>query len=214
MKKIRSKADQSRATIEKLLAVAKNEFSQKGYAATSTEQIVKLAGVTRGALYHHFKDKRDLFLAVFIKAQGEIGQRIEQGATSTTDLWEQLVLGCRAFLQACSDPVLQQIVVIDAPSVLDWYTYRQVDETLPDSGLALLKNCLAELVKNQRIRPLPVDALAHLLSGAMDESAVWIAHCPDPQKALSEAQTALEALIESLQVASGQPRTNADEGIQ
>ena len=199
-KKTKSKADQSRATIGKLLLVAQAEFSQKGYAAASTEQIVKLAGVTRGALYHHFKDKRDLFLAVFIEAQREIGRRIEQRADATTDLWSQLVNGCRAFLEACSDPVLQQIVVIDAPSVLDWHTYRQVDDTLPDSGLALLKACLASLVDHRLIRPLPVNALAHLLSGAMDEAAVWIAHCADSQKALSQAQTSLEVLLDSLRI--------------
>ena len=76
---------------------------------------VRLAVVTRGALYHHFKNKQDLFLAVFKEAQHEIGRRIEARADAESDLWRQLIVGCRAFLEACSDPVLQQIVVIDAP---------------------------------------------------------------------------------------------------
>ncbi len=197
-RKKRTKADQSKATIDTMLGVAKKEFSRKGYAAASTERIVQQAGVTRGALYHHFKDKKDLFLAVFTKAQEEIGRRIEQHAALKIDLWDQLVYGCRAFLEACSDPELQQIVVIDAPSVLNWNTYRQVDNTLPASGLVLLKACLTDLLTEKRIRPVPVEALAHLLSGAMDESAVWIAHHPDPETALSQAQMALDILLQSL----------------
>jgi AcrR family transcriptional regulator len=195
-----TKAGQSRATIARLLSVAKNEFSQKGYAAASTKEIVALAGVTRGALYHHFKNKQDLFLAVFEEAQREIGRRIDQSTASTPNLWDQLVIGCRAFLKACSDPDLQQIVVIDAPAVLDWNTYRQVDATLPGSGLSLLKESLETLIKSRLIKPLPVDALAHLLSGAMDESAIWIAHEPDSPKALIQAQTTLETLLESLRI--------------
>ena len=196
--KITTKAEQSKTTIGKLIAIATREFSRKGYAAASTEDIVRLAGVTRGALYHHFKNKQDLFLAVFKEAQREIGRRIEAHAEMESDLWRQLIAGCRAFLEASSDPVLQKIVVIDAPSVLDWRVYREVDATMPGSGLSLLKECLAELIHAKIIRPLPVEALAHLLSGAMDEAAVWIAQSPDSKKAQKEAQSALETLLSSL----------------
>ena len=195
-----TKAGQSQATIARLIKVSTREFSQKGYAAASTEEIVRLAGVTRGALYHHFKNKQDLFLAVFKEAQREIGRRIEAQTEAESDLWRQLILGCRAFLEACSDPVLQQIVVIDAPSVLNWSDYREVDATLPGSGLSLLKECLMELIQNGVIRPLPVEALAHLLSGAMDEAAVWIAQSPNSKKALKESQSTLETLLTSLRL--------------
>lgn len=197
-----TKVEQSKATIGKLVAVGTREFSQKGYAAASTEEIVRLAGVTRGALYHHFKNKQDLFLAVFKEAQREIGRRIEARAEAESDLWRQLIVGCRAFLEACSDPVLQPIVVIDAPSVLKWSVYREVDATLPGSGLSLLKECLRELIIAKIIRPLSVDALAHLLSGAMDEAAVWIAQSTDSKKSLKEAQGTLETLLASLRLDS------------
>ena len=197
-----TKAEQSKTTIGKLIAVATREFSQKGYAAASTEEIVRLAGVTRGALYHHFKNKQDLFLAVFKEAQREIGRRIEVQAEAESDLWRRLIVGCRAFLEASLDPVLQQIVVIDAPSVLDWRSYREVDATLPGSGLSLLKECLKELIQTKVIRPLPVEALAHLLSGAMDEAAVWIAQAPDSKKALKEVQRTLETLLTPLRLSS------------
>ena len=195
-----TKKEQSAATIKRLLEEALLEFSQQGYARASTETIVKKAGVTRGALYHHFTNKKDLFYAVFREAQLEIGRRIESQADAVEDLWEGLISGCNAFLKACADPQLQQIVVIDAPAVLDWNAYRAVDEDLPGSGLALLKQCLQELLDNRMIKPLAVDALAHLLSGAMDESAVWIAQSGNPRKALADAQHALGMLLESLKV--------------
>ena len=193
-----TKKEQSAATIKRLLSVAMQEFSRKGYAAASTEAIVKKARVTRGALYHHFKGKKDLFYAVFKEAQMEIGNRIEADADAAQDLWGGLISGCNAFLKACSDPALQQIVVIDAPAVLAWNTYRSVDEHLPGSGLSLLKACLQDLLDQKMIKPIAVDALAHLLSGAMDEAAVWIAQSGNPSRALSDAQQVLGTLLESL----------------
>ena len=196
----KTKADQSRATIERLIDVAMAEFSQKGYANASTETIVRKAGVTRGALYHHFKGKKDLFYAVFQAAQREIGRRIEAHADAVEDPWDQLVAGCRAFLQAFTDPALQQIVVIDAPAVLDWNSYREVDETMPGSGFSLLKEGLQELMDHKLIKPLSKDAVAHLLSGAMDEAAVWIAKSRNHKRALAEAQQALETLLAGIKV--------------
>ncbi len=193
-----SKKAQSAATIKRLLTVAMREFSQKGYAGASTEAIVKEARVTRGALYHHFKGKKDLFYAVFKEAQLQIGNRIEAVADAADDLWDGLISGCNAFLKACSDPALQQVVVIDAPSVLDWNAYRSVDENLPGSGLSLLKECLRDLVDQDMIKPISVDALAHLLSGAMDEAAVWIAQSRNPSLALPQAQQTLRRLLEGL----------------
>ena len=193
-----TKAQQSQATIELLTNTAYEEFSQRGYADSATETIVRKAGVTRGALYHHFKGKKDLFYAVFQKAQREIGKRIEERADAVDDPWDQLVSGCRAFLQACTEPGLQQIVVIDAPAVLDWNAYREVDATMADSGFLLLREGLQELIDQKLIKQLSTDALAHLLSGAMDEVAVWIAKCDDIERALTVAQQALESLLVGL----------------
>ena len=199
-KKKTTKAAQSRATIEQLIIAATEEFSQRGYADASTETIVRKAGVTRGALYHHFNGKKDLFYAVFQAAQREIGRRIEDRADAADDPWGQLVAGCRAFLQACTEPALQQIVVIDAPAVLGWNAYREVDETMPGSGFSLLQEGLQELIDLKLMKPLSIGAVAHLLSGAMDEAAVWIARCDDNERALAQAQQALESLLDGLLV--------------
>ncbi|MCG8683276.1 MAG: TetR/AcrR family transcriptional regulator [Desulfobacterales bacterium] len=193
-----TKAAQKKATIKKLIEIATDEFSKKGYSGASTERIVQKAGLTRGALYHHFKNKLGLFLSVYEYAQEEIGQRVEAAADKTDDLWEQLVLGCRAFLKASSDPVLQQIVVIDGPAVLKWETVRQVDANMDEGSLALLKECLSDLVESGIMVDIHIDALAHLLSGAMDEAAVWIAQSDNPDIALDNAQTSLEKLLSSL----------------
>lgn len=201
-KKGMAKEAQSRATIERLVEVAFEAFSQNGYANVATENIVKQAGVTRGALYHHFKGKKELFFAVFQKAQQEIGRRIEMHTEATDDPWHQLVDGCRAFLHAFTDPALQQIIVIDAPAVLDWKTYREVDETMPGSGFSLLREGIQELLHHRLIKPLSGDALVHLLSGAMDEAAVWIAKSDTPKQALVDAQRALETLLFGLREAT------------
>ncbi len=194
------KEDQSRATIEKLIGVAAEEFSQKGFSGASTETIVHRAGVTRGALYYHFKNKQDLFLAVFKEIQRDIGREIEAAVAPLARPWDQLVAGCRAFLEACADPKRQQILVIDGPAVLNWKTYREVDAALPDGGQSLLRECLQELMEDGIIQPLPIEALVHLLSGAMDEAAVWIAQSEDTETALADAGRILEVLLTSLRV--------------
>ena len=89
-------------------------------------------------------------------------------------------------------------MVIDAPAVLDWNSYRSVDENLPGSGFSLLKECLQDLVDQEIIHPISVNALAHILSGAMDEAAVWIAQSHDRAMALRESQQTLGLLLESL----------------
>ena len=136
---------------------------------------------------------------MFQAAQLEIGVRIQTRVDAADDPWGQMLAGCRAFLQACTEPALQHIVVIDAPAVLDWNAYREVDETMTGSGFAMLRQGLQELIDDRLIKPLSTDALAHLLSGAMDEAAVWIARCEDTERALTEAQQALEALLNGLQ---------------
>ncbi len=197
-KKKITKPEQREITVKKLIHIATEEFASKGYARASTEAIVQKACLTRGALYHHFKNKAGLFFAVFEAAQEEIGRRVEKSAGKSEDPWDQLIFGCRAFLEASSDPTLQQIVVIDGPAVLKWETVRQIDLTLEQGSLSLLKECIKELIGQKIVQPLPFEALAHLLSGAMDEAAVWIAQSANPQKALVQAQTTLELLLASL----------------
>lgn len=200
MTKKMTKKEQSGVTREKLIIAATEEFWKKGYGKASTEKIVKQAGVTRGALYHHFKDKKELFFAVFTAAQLAIGNFIENEANKSDNNWQALQMGCDAFLSICSRPDIQQIVLRDGPSILEWSKIRNLDSSMEDSGLNLLKECLKELIEEQEIAALPVEALAHILSGAMDEAAMWIAQSDNKEKAFKDAQISIARLLEGLKI--------------
>jgi AcrR family transcriptional regulator len=193
--KPRTKAEQRAATMHKLTEIARQVFASEGYAEASLEKIVQRAGVTRGALYHHFESKEGLFRAVLEIVQGEVAKRIEQAADAQDDLWAQLIVGCRVFLETSIDPTIQRIMLVDAPAVLGWETWRRIDAE--QSG-KLLEEILVTLTEQGKIKRLPIEALTRLLSGAMNEAALWIAQADDPQRALAEAVTAFEALLTSL----------------
>lgn len=184
-----TKASQREATIDNLIGVARQLFSQRGYAQTSTEDIVRAANVTRGALYHHFKNKEDLFRAVLERVQIEIAERIESAANLSSDPKTQLRLGCRAFLQVSLEPDVQRIALIDAPAVVGWKVWRELDA---ENAVQSLKSSLREL------GVVPLEATAHLLSGAMNEAVLWIAGSNDPTRALEEADVVLQRLLETI----------------
>jgi AcrR family transcriptional regulator len=195
------KAVQTDQTTRKLLAIARAQFAARGYASTGTEHLVQAAGLTRGALYHHFGSKEGLFRAVVDDVQREVGERVEQAAARVAEthagIWEQFVAGCRAFLAASTDPQVQRIMLVDAPAVLGWDVWRDMDSQY---SLRSLKQVLAAMASEGLIVPEPIDALAHLLSGAMNEAALWIARAPDPEGALAEATASLETLLGALRV--------------
>src|SRR4051812_1722170 len=118
---------EARATREALIAAALDLFTERGYAAVGTEEIVARAKVTRGALYHHFTDKRDLFRAVFGRVEPDLMERIGATMRSAEDPYELMVSGMRAFLDACEEPAVKQISLTDAPAVLGWQEWREID---------------------------------------------------------------------------------------
>jgi len=194
-KERQTKATQRATTIRELVRVGREVFAQQGFAQASTEEIVQRAGLTRGALYHHFSGKEGLFRAVLEDVQQDIAHRVAEAAGRTTAPWEQLLDGCRAFLTASLDPHIQQIVLIDAPAVLGWELWRRLDA---EHSMKLLEDALGALVEAGQIEPLPVDALTHLLSGAMNEAALWIARSDRREQALTDAILTLDYLLESL----------------
>lgn len=191
----RTKAAQREATVARLIEVGRDLFARQGYAGASTEEIVRQAGVTRGALYHHFSGKEALFRAVLEDLQRDVARRVAESAESADDPWEQLLRGCRAFLAASLDPPVQRVMLLDAPAVVGWETWRDLDAAY---ALRSLQEVLGVLIARGAIAPQPAEPLAHLLSGAMNEAALWIARSPDPQAALAEAIAALERLLRGL----------------
>jgi AcrR family transcriptional regulator len=190
-----TKAQQREATTSRLIEVASEIFTRDGYTNAATEEIVHLAGVTRGALYHHFGSKEGLFQAVLGHVQGQVGLKVEAAAAQHQDMWEQLIAGCIAFLEVSLEPQVQRIMLIDAPAVLGWSLWRELDA---QHSMKSLREALAELTDQGQIARLPLDALTHLLSGAMNEAALWIAQSNDPERTLAEAAQALKHMLNAL----------------
>lgn len=190
MKKIR---EDSLLTIRRILEIARNHFTEKGYANVALEEVVKEANLTRGAIYHHFKNKTGLFSAVFEDVQKEIAEHIEKEAMKSEDLWQQLLDGCRAFLMAASDMRNHKVLLIDGPAVLGWDTFRKMDQKY---SMSLLKAQLQLMQEHKLIKSVSPDSLTHCLSGAMNEAVLWIAEHPDQQQAINEVMETLESFLE------------------
>lgn len=182
-----------------LVAQATQRFARQGYANVGLAEIVAAAGVTKGALYHHFGSKAGLFRAVVAQVQQGVADRVAAAAGAHPRSWEQLVAGCDAFLAASADPEVQQIMLVDAPAVLGWHEWRAMDEAT--SG-RLLVEALQNLIEEGTFRPQPVEPLAHLLSGAMNEAALWLAAGAARPADLAAVTAAFRRLLES-QLAGG-----------
>ena len=171
------RADQSQATRKALIAAAHGLFAEKGFAGVATEEIVRAAGVTRGALYHHFDGKRELFAAVYEDVERQLVERIAASAmASAGDPMEALQAGAEAFLDACEDPAVQRIALLDAPSVLGWERWREIGLRF---GFGLVQATLQAAMEAGQIEAQPVSPLAHLLLGAIDEGAMLVARASD-----------------------------------
>jgi AcrR family transcriptional regulator len=186
---------EAQATRDALISAALELFSERGYAGVGTEEIVARAKVTRGALYHHFTDKRDLFRAVFERVEADLMERIGASMEATDDPWELMVAGMRSFLDACEEPAVKQIALTDAPSVLGWQEWREIDNR---HGLGLTRAALQGAVDAGEMRPIGVEPMAHLFVAALSEAAFVIAHAEQPRKARDEVERALIQLIEGL----------------
>src|SRR5918999_625344 len=196
-RKRRTQAERSAATRAALIGAARRLFAERGYAAVGTPELVAAAGVTRGALYHQFAGKADLFLAVYEAVEQEIAERIGElvGAAGATDPLEALAAGAEAFLDACAEPKVQRIVLIEAPAVLGWDTWRAVGLRY---GLGLTEAILRAAMEAGRIREQPVRPLAHVLIGALDEAALYVARADDPAAARAEMRPVLQQIVRGL----------------
>src|SRR5438477_4482894 len=190
-----SKAQQSEATRRKLLRVGRDLFARRGFAGVATEEIVRRAGVTRGALYHHFRDKRDLFAAVVEEVEQDVMERVAAAALSETDAWEQQRAAIGAYLDVCLEPAVQRIVLTDAPSVLGLAAWREIEAKY---GLALVQAGLQSVIEAGYIDEQPIEPLAHLVLGALTEGCLLIGRSDDRQAARTEVGDSLDRLLSGL----------------
>jgi AcrR family transcriptional regulator len=186
------------ATTTALVSAGRELFAQDGFAATSLDAVVARAGVTKGALYHHFESKRELFAAVFAGEQqrllGEIGAAYEDAAES--DPWQALEDGCVAFLEFTQEPGVQRIFLLDATAALGWERIRQLES----DSLALMQLGIERAVEAGQISKRPSGPLAHLLFGGICEIAMVVARAPNQRRAQREAIDELGRLLGALKI--------------
>ena len=185
----------SEATRARLVDIARRLFAERGYAHVSTEEIVSAAGVTRGALYHQFKDKADLFRAVFEQVERELVERLAAEALTRDDPWEAQLAGLDAFLLACGEPEIQRIALLDAPSVLGWEAWREIEAQY---GLGLIIGGLRNLIDIGLIPTQPVEPTAHAILGALIEAGLYVARADDFDAAHAEMSEVLHRMLDGL----------------
>ncbi|MGY1748648.1 TetR/AcrR family transcriptional regulator [Modestobacter sp. SYSU DS0511] len=189
---------ESEATAARVLAVAGELFTRHGYAGVGLEAVAAEAGVTRGAVYHHYAGKAALFRAVLAHVQADVAAAVGTAAEAERDPWAALEAGCRAFLTASAAPAVRRVMLIDAPAVLGWQEWRAEDTA--HSG-RLLVEALSALQAAGQLGDHPVPAIAALLSGAMNEAALWVAASPDPLAATAQAWPPLREMLRALRTA-------------
>jgi AcrR family transcriptional regulator len=191
----RTQAERTEATRGALIAAARRLFAERGYADVGTEEVVRAAGVTRGALYHHFRGKRELMRAVYEQIEAELATEVGGAVVPGAGALETLRRGAEFFLDACLEPEVQRIALVDAPAVLGWEEWREIGARY---GLGLIEALLVAGIDQGEIRRQPVEPLAHALLGALDEVAMHVARSPDQKATRAQAGETLQGLLEGL----------------
>jgi AcrR family transcriptional regulator len=193
----RTQAERAAETREALIASARPLFAAAGFADVALETIVRAAGVTRGALYHHFADKTELFAAVFERVEAEVATQMGEAiaAANETDPVEVMRLGAGFWLDACSNPEIQRIVLVDAPAVLGWARWTEIGNRY---NTGLVRELLANAVETGRIPQQPIEATALTMLGAIREATLYVARAEDHDLARQEAGAVMDRLIHAL----------------
>lgn len=189
----RTRAEMIEATRVKLLAAARKAFRESGYAAASMDELTAAAGLTRGALYHHFGDKQGLLAAVAAELDQEMDQRLQRISDAAPDAWTALRERCRAWLRMATEPEIQRIALQDARAVLG-----PASEAALQPCIASLAAMLQSLMDEGQVHAASPQALARLINGALMDGAFWIAAAPDDGERLKQALRALDLLLDGL----------------
>lgn len=186
----RASAADAAATAARIVETAAARFAEHGYAATSVDDIARAAGVTRGAVYHHYRSKPGLFAAVAARQQNRVAEAIEE-ATAALSPGDALHAGSHTYLDAITTGAAARVLLVDGPAVMSWDEWRRMDE---DGPAARLRTGLAELGVPGAAR----DAVAAALSGAMNELALWLSERPADAEARGHAHDALDRLLDAV----------------
>jgi AcrR family transcriptional regulator len=193
----RTQAERTAATRAALLVAARALFEERGFAGVGTDEIARAAGVTRGALYHQFDGKLELFAAVFEQVEAEIAERIGTAVSvvEAEDMAKALHVGVDAWLEASGEPSVQRLILIEAPAALGWERWREIGHRY---GVGLVEGAVEGAIAAGVMAEQPVGPIAHLLIGALEEAVLYAARAEDQVRATEEVREALHALIEAL----------------
>lgn len=191
----RARGDQTRRN---LIDAGRILFVDKGYFNTSIGELVATSGVgTRGAFYHHFKDKAELFRAVFEEVERDLTLRSLASPPCGDDPWARLSTGLHGFLESALEPEVQRVMLLDGPVVLGWQTLRAIQE---DNSIALINEMVREAIAEGVIDDQPVGELTHMVVAALEEGALLVAHARQPSRARQRAAKVLERFLLSFAV--------------
>jgi AcrR family transcriptional regulator len=193
------RATQAEATRQKIQRHARALFASQGYAATSTAQIVAATGLTKGALYHHFADKQGLFRTIVEKLETELAAEVAAAANGQTDTWARLETACRAYLDVCLRPDVQRIVVLDAPAVLGWHEWCEIDKAY---GTRMFEECLEDAATEGLLQDQPPELAATMLLGALNVAARVAGQDPNRVELREQAAQTIQRLLAGLRTST------------
>lgn len=194
------RARQAEETRNLLISVARALFAERGYAATSIDEVIQRAGVAKGALYHHFTGKEALFRAVYDAVLTDAASGVMAAALAEQEPWAAARAGLSAFLDACLDPAFRRVVVLDSVSVLHQQAWEGGIEHIE---LPMLRAVLSPLVATNALPGVAVEPLVHVALGGLYGAALFIARSPRPRAARGQADAVLEAIIVGLRAHIG-----------
>ncbi len=189
------RAAQGRATRGRLIELATSLFADHGYEGTSIEAVLAAAGVSRGALYHHFAGKEALFTAVLEAVTERITEQVTEVISGCTDPVDAMRTGALAWIDLAGDPVIQRVMLVDAPSVLGWEQWRAMDE---GRTLGAMRGMLQAVSDSGRLPQELVEPFSHMILAALDEAAMVVARAPDSRAAVAEEKQAVEEFLARL----------------
>jgi AcrR family transcriptional regulator len=200
---VSKRVEQGIATRAALIDVATELFATHGYEATAIPSVLHAAGVSRGALYHHFESKEALFEAVLKSVEARVMAKVTRSARAAGDPLDALRRGSAAYLAMCRDPTVRQISLIDAPAVIGWQRWRDIDE---QHAFGLVKTAIAAISTDGRVKPELVDAVAHMVFAALLEVALLVARADEDRLAIRRGQEAFDELLTALLAPHPTPR--------
>lgn len=194
----RTQAERTATTRAALISAGRRLFAEPGFAHIGTEAIVSAADVSRGALYHHFDDKTELFAAVLEQVESDVAAELAHvmlAADPSDDFVDVMTQAIEVWLDACERPEVQRIILLDGPSVLGWSRWREICQPYI---LGSVETALTQAIANGVVDPLPVKPLAHVLLSVADEAALYVDSATDKKQAREDMVAVVRRILDSL----------------